>query len=132
MADHFNRKILQICFSFSFALTMAGLDHIFLNRLDHIQCFRKRFSLIKDKLQFQLSRDRLQFFGRTAVTLTVCVSDLLDKTLHVCIQLADLILHGEDDCHKCFPAETIQFFFCIYFCHGCRSPLSDVPIVTQR
>ena len=40
--------------------------------------------------------------------------------------------HIEHDCHKCFPAEIIQFFFCIYFCHGCRSPLSDVPIVTQR
>ena len=71
-------------------------------------------------------------FGRTAVTLVVCVSDLLDKALHVCIQLADLILHGQDDCHECFPAETIQFFFCIYFCHGCPSPLSDVFIVTQR
>lgn len=81
---------------------------------------------------FQLSGDRFQFFGRTAVTLSVCVSDLLDQALHVCIQLVNLILHGQDDCHKCFPAKIIQFFFCIYFCHGCRSPLSDVPIVTQR
>ena len=132
MADHFNRKILQICLAFSLTLTMARLYHIFLSRLDHIQCFRKCFSLVKDKFQFHLSGDRLQLFGRTAVTLVVCVSDLLDKALHVCIQLADLILHGQDDCHECFPAETIQFFFCIYFCHGCPSPLSDVFIVTQR
>ena len=131
MDDHFNRKIFQICLTFSFIFT-TRLYHIFLNRLNHIQCFRKCFSLIKYKLQFQLSGDRFQFFGRTAVTLIVCVSDLLDQALHVCIQLVNLILHGQDDCHKCFPAEIIQFFFCIYFCHGCRSPLSDVPIVTQR
>ena len=110
MDDHFNRKILQICLAFSLTLTMARLYHIFLSRLDHIQCFRKCFSLIKYKLQFQLSGDRFQFFGRTAVTLIVCVSDLLDQALHVCIQLVDLILHGQDDCHKCFPAEIIQLY----------------------
>ena len=29
---------------------------------------------------------------------------------HVCIQSGQLVLHGQNHCHECFPAETVQFF----------------------
>ena len=110
MRDHFHRKILKICLALSFFLPARDLDHIFFPRFDNIKRLSQSFRFVKDALQFQLSGDNVQLFGRTPITMIVCRCDLLNQALHVCIQLGKLVLHGQDHCHECFPAETVQFF----------------------
>ena len=110
MGNDFHGKILKICLALSFFLPARDLDHILFGRFDNIKCLCQSFRFVKDELQFQLSGDHIQLFGRAPITVIVCRRDLRGKAFHVCIQPGQLVLHGQDHCHECFPAETIQFF----------------------
>ena len=91
-------------------LPARDLDHILFCGFDNIKCLGQCFRFVKDELQFQLPGDHFQLFRRAPITVTVCRRNLLDQAFHVCIQLGQLVLHGQDHCHECFPAETVQFF----------------------
>ena len=110
MGNDFHGKILKIFLAFSFFLPARDLDHILFCRFDDIKGLDYCFCFVKEGFQVQLPGDHIQLFGRTPITVVVCRRDLLDQAFHVCIQLGQLVLHGQDHCHECFPAETVQFF----------------------
>ena len=110
MGNDFHGKILKIFFAFSFFLPARDLDHILFCGLDDIKRLGQCFRFVKDELQFQLPGDHIQLFGRAPIAVIVCRRDLFDQAFHVCIQLGQLVLHGQDHCHECSPAETVQFF----------------------